>query len=99
MQKQTVGFGYGVLCDTLEEQANQQGYTLGKKSDELEKCRQAAITLRFGVDLPDSIYDKILQRIQKRVVKAIKSAPQKNKVEKSNSTQQRQHKITADNME
>ena len=88
MQKQTVGFGYGVLCDTLEAQANEQGFTLGKHSEELEKYRQAAITLRFGVDLPDSMYDKILQRIQKRVVKYIKAAPQKNKVEKSNSTQQ-----------
>jgi hypothetical protein len=92
MQKQTVGFGYGVLCDTLEAQANEQGFTLGKHADVLEGCRQAAITLRFGVDLPDSMYNKILQRIQKRVVKYIKAAPQKNKVEKSNSTQQRKPK-------
>ena len=89
MQKQTVGFRYGVIYDTLEAQANEQGFTIGKHSKELEECRQAAITLRFGVDLPDSIYDKILQRIQKRVVKYIKAAPQKNKVEKPNSTQQR----------
>jgi hypothetical protein len=93
MQKQTVSFDYGVLCDALEVQARQQGFTLGKNADELESCRQAAIALRFGVNLPDSIYDKILQRIQKRVVKAIKAAPQKNKVEKSNSTQQPQAKM------
>jgi len=83
MQKQRLGFGYGVLCDTLEKQANEQGFTLGKYAEELEKCRQAATTLRFGVDLPDSMYDKILQRIHKRVVKHIITAPQKNKVEKS----------------
>jgi len=88
MQKQMVSFGYGCLCDTLEKQANEQGFTLGKHAEELERYRQAAITLRFGVDLPDSMYDKILKRIQKNVVKYIKAAPQKNKIEKSNSTQQ-----------
>ena len=82
MDIQKVGFRYGVLWSSLEEQSKEQGFTLGEKAKELEDYRQAAITLRFGVDLPDSIYEKLLQRINKRVIKALKVVPQKNNGDK-----------------
>lgn len=34
-------FSYAVLSDLLEEQANEQGYTLGDKVEKLEEIRKA----------------------------------------------------------
>jgi hypothetical protein len=76
----TVGFSYGCLADKLEKQARAQGYTLGKAAAEYERCREALITLRFGIDTPDSIHDKLIKRLHARVIKHLKTVP-KNVVE------------------
>ena len=72
MSENTVGFAYGVLSAPLEEQANGQGYTLGKKAEGLEKSRQAVIRLMFSELLTDSQTDQIFKKLQKQVVKALK---------------------------
>ena len=71
-EKITVGFSYGCLAPSIESQAIKQGYTLGKEEENLEKCRKAIITLRFGIDVPDSIHEKLTQRLHKHVVKSLK---------------------------
>ena len=74
-----VGFHYGALSDKLEKQANEQGYTLGKKAEELERCKDAIITLMFGEILTDSQRDKAYDKLHKRIIKALK--PLKSEVE------------------
>lgn len=38
-----VMFSYGALSDLLEQQANSQGYTLGKESELLQKLNNSMI--------------------------------------------------------
>ena len=71
MSKQ-VGFGYGALCDELEVQANQQGYTLGDDAKKFEKKKKAITTLLFGEILTDSQSDKAYQKLNKQVIKSLK---------------------------
>lgn len=67
-----VKFGYGALCETLEKQAKKQGFTLGENAKKLENYRRFAALLFFGLSLPNSMYDKILQKLNKRVVDSLK---------------------------
>jgi hypothetical protein len=67
-----VGFSYGALSDSLETQANNQGFTLGKQKEVLEQCMDAIMRLRFGIDVPDSIHNKLIERLNKKVVKSLK---------------------------
>ena len=80
MEQEQVGFSYGAISKTIEIQANEQGYTLGKGIDEIERCRQAITQLRFGIDTPDSIHKKLIERLHKKVIKSLK--PIKMEVEK-----------------
>lgn len=67
-----LGFGYGAITNPLEQQANEQGYTLGKKAERFEDCKKAIITLMFGEVLTDSQIDKAIQKLNKQVVKELK---------------------------
>lgn len=67
-----VSFSYGALSRPLEQQANEQGFTLGKEIDNLEACKKAIIQLRFGIDTPDSMHQKLIERLHKSVVKSLK---------------------------
>jgi len=73
----TVSFSYGCFADKLENQALAQGLTLGKHAATFERCREALITLKFGIDTPDSIHDKLIKRLHDRVIKHLNTAPQK----------------------
>ena len=73
----TLGFSYGCLADKLEDQALAQGLTLGKHAAKYERCREALIELRFGIDTPDSVHDRLIKRLHGRVIKHLKPAPQK----------------------
>ncbi len=66
-----VKFGYGALCDTLEKQANKQGFTLGKDAEKLENYRRYATLLFFGLSLPNSMFDKMLQKLNKLVIDSL----------------------------
>lgn len=67
----TVGFSYGVLYDTLEEQANKQGYTLKDKADILEKIREAINICMFHV-ATDSQTSIMTKKLHKKVIKNLK---------------------------
>jgi len=75
---QQIGFGYGALCDSLEKQANEQGYTLGAKAEHFEKIKEAILKLTFAKVLTDSQIDMAYQKLHKQVVKALKPMEDKH---------------------
>lgn len=70
-EKVTITMGYGALSPSLEEQANEQGYTLGDKAEFLEKLCKARTMLGFHV-LTDSQDKAITQKIHKLVMRELK---------------------------
>lgn len=68
----TVEFHHGALCDPYEKQANDQGFTLGKNAEHLHNCGDYATYLWIHGLLTESMYDKVLQKLQKKLVKALK---------------------------
>ena len=74
-----VGFMYGAISKSIEEQAKEQGYTLGKDAYNIEACKTAITQLRFGIDTPDSIHKKLIERLHNKVIKTLK--PIKKEVE------------------
>ena len=71
MSKQ-VGFSYGILCDDLEVQAREQGYTLGKAQEKFELIKKSIHVLGFNDILTDSQKDKAFQKLNKQVIKALR---------------------------
>lgn len=67
-----VGFYHGCLSDSYEKQANEQGFTLGDKAEMLEELRHSYNMLRLHDCITDSQASKIVQKLQKKVVKALK---------------------------
>lgn len=66
-----IEFSYGVLSDTLEEQANKQGYTLGEEAEKLEKIRKAINMCKFHV-ATDSQVSSMIKKLHNKVIKALK---------------------------
>jgi len=66
-----VGFYYGVMYESLEEQANKQGYTLGKEAEKLEKIRKAINMCMFHV-ATESQTSTMTKKLHNKVVKALK---------------------------
>ena len=69
---QQIGFGYGALCDPLEKQANEQGYTLGTNAEHFEKIKEALIRVMFANVLTDSQLDMAFKKLNKQVIKNLK---------------------------
>ena len=46
-----IEFRYGALCDALEKQANDQGFTLDKDAEKLEKQREAIFNFNVWVNI------------------------------------------------
>lgn len=66
-----VGFSYGVLGDSLKEQANKQGFEL-KDYEKLEKIRHAINMCGFHV-ATDSQVNLMIKKLQNQVVKNLVS--------------------------
>lgn len=64
----SIGFYYGALSDSLEVQANKQGYTLGDKAEIFEKCAYGLTLNHVRGVLTDSVYDRALRKLNKEVV-------------------------------
>ena len=60
------------MCDDLEKQANEQGFTLGEKAELMEKFRNAINLLGIHSVLSETETNKAFQRLQKKVVKSLK---------------------------
>lgn len=72
----TVGFHHGALCDPYEQQANEQGYTLGKEADLFDDIGHAYNMLYIHGYLTDSQADSVCKKIQKKLIRSLKKLPQ-----------------------
>jgi hypothetical protein len=68
-----VKFSYGALAPKLEEQANEQGYTLGDKSKSFEKSKESILWLTFRNILTESQKNNAFARLHKQVMKQLVS--------------------------
>lgn len=66
-----IGFHHGALCDSYEEQANSQGFTLGDRAGLFDKIGYAYNLLRIHGYLTDSQADMVCRKIQKNLVKSV----------------------------
>lgn len=63
-----IEFHYGALAESLEEQANKQGYTFGNYADWVEKVNFGLFCSHIYGVITDSEYDKILKRFQDKIL-------------------------------
>ncbi len=63
-----VGFHHGLMADSYEEQANEQGYTFGEKADFVELVGFGLVCAHIHGCITDSEYDKILKRFQSKIL-------------------------------
>ena len=64
----TVEFHHGALVDSYEEQANEQGLTLGDMAEFADKVGFGLVAAHIHGCMTDKEYDKILQRFQKKIL-------------------------------
>lgn len=67
-----ISFYHGALCDSYEDQANEQGFTLGDKAELFDKIRNAYSLLRVRGYLTDSQVDVVCKKIQKDLVRSVR---------------------------
>lgn len=72
MMNKEVTFHYGALCDSLEDQANAQGFTLGKDAERLENIKHAMLMCWIHGLVTDSQKDSMMKKMQSKVVKSLK---------------------------
>lgn len=63
-----IGFQYGALCDKLEKQANEQGFTFGKDEKFVQMIHDGLVGAHIHGCITDGEYDKILRRFQQKVL-------------------------------
>lgn len=63
-----VSFQHGALCDTYENQANEQGLTFGDYADFVEKVGFGLVAAHIHGCITESEYDRILERFQKKIL-------------------------------
>lgn len=73
-----VEFRYGAFGGAIEEQANEQGYTLGKEAEKLEKIRKSINMLGFHGYLPDGQVKKLFDKLHKQIMKSLQESEVKN---------------------
>ncbi|MGL6184750.1 MAG: hypothetical protein ACRC1T_05160 [Clostridium chrysemydis] len=71
MNNKNVTFHYGAIADTLEKQANEQGFTLGKKAEQLEKIKKAIVICGFHV-ATESQANSMTKKLHNKVIKSLK---------------------------
>lgn len=68
----TIGFHHGALCPPYEQQANEQGYTLGKNAAFFHKVGFGLVAAYIHGYITESEYDRILKRFQRDLAKNVK---------------------------
>jgi hypothetical protein len=71
-----IDFSYGTWCDSLEKQANEQGYTL-ECADLYESLRKSIGLLLFQRIVTDKQADMMFEKLHKKVVKSLKLLEEK----------------------
>lgn len=77
-----IEFHHGALSAPYEKQANDQGFTLGKERERLEKLGFLLVYCWIHGALTDSQYEMALKKLQNQLVKAIKPLPEPPKEER-----------------
>ncbi|QJI52371.1 hypothetical protein [Psychrobacillus phage Perkons] len=72
MAESKVQIQYGALADSLEQQLNTQGFTLGEKQEFIEKLQYSLTYCMFHL-LTDAQYQSCLKKFHKKVMSSIKS--------------------------
>lgn len=72
----SIGFSYGMLCDSLEKQANEQGYTL-EDVDLYETAREYINFLVYRKIASNKQADMMFQKLHKKVVRSLKPLEEK----------------------
>lgn len=72
-----VTFYHRALSDPYEEQAREQGYTLGDDAELLQKLGFWLVLCHIHGVLTDSQYDKALQKLNKKIVGSLKPLEEK----------------------
>jgi hypothetical protein len=67
-----VRFNYNPLADTLEQQANIHGFTLGDEKEYLEDLRLALTAVDFGDLITASEADIAYRKLHRKVLNALK---------------------------
>ncbi len=71
-EKRYIGFHHGALCPSYEEQANEQGFTLGDKAKLFDKIAYSYNLLWIHGFLTDNQADNVCKKIQKKLVASVK---------------------------
>ena len=63
---------YGALSDSLETQANSQGYTLGKDEEKLQELYKSMIMCWVHGLCTESQKDSMMKKLHKKIMKSLK---------------------------
>jgi hypothetical protein len=70
--EEKVIFAYSVFAESLEKQANDQGYTLGKDAEMFEKIKKGIHMCGFHVANELQV-KSMVQKLHNKVIKALKT--------------------------
>lgn len=71
MEPLTIGIHYGLLADPISEQIKKQGFICDEKISEFEETFDSLQVLRFSDLLTDSMYNKILVKFHKQLIRYV----------------------------
>ena len=63
-----IGFHHGLLSEEYEEQANNQGFTLGEQAEHIQTIGNSLIYAHINECITDSELNRILKRFQKNML-------------------------------
>lgn len=72
----SVGFSHGMFFDSYEEQANEQGFTLGDNAESFDEIARAFNRLCWHRLLTEKQKDMVVAKIQKKLIKSLKPLPE-----------------------
>lgn len=72
-----IGFYHGAFADSYEKQANEQGYTLGRRAEEFNKIAFAYNMLRINGYFTEKQEESICKKIQNQLMKNLKPLERK----------------------
>lgn len=78
-----IGFRWNPIFGTIEKQANEQGFTLGKDAEKINDYQENLFCLHMDRILTDSQYDKILQKLHKHTVDLLEPLGEKELFEET----------------
>ena len=66
-----IGIHYGLLADPISKQIKNQGFICDEKISKFEKTFDSLQVLRFSDLLTDGMYDKILTKFHRQIIRHV----------------------------